>query len=58
MYKKLMTGVVVAGMVLAAASAMAAAGKTYQVTGPVKELTINKGGYPAPLVIFRINQPS
>jgi hypothetical protein len=38
MIKKMMGCVLVAGMICAAATAMAA-GKTYQVTGPVLELT-------------------
>ena len=39
MVRKFIVGVVVAGMVGAAASALAAPGKTYQVTGPVLEVT-------------------
>lgn len=42
MFKKTVMGVMVAGMVFAAASAMAAPGKTYQVTGTVVELTDTK----------------
>ncbi|MEI6788219.1 MAG: hypothetical protein WCL49_07040 [bacterium] len=39
MFKKMMIGMVAAGMMCAATSVMAAPGKTYQVTGPVLELT-------------------
>jgi len=39
MFKKLMTGVMAAGLLFAATSVMAGSGKTYQVTGPVLELT-------------------
>jgi hypothetical protein len=39
MFSKMMASVVVATMVCAATSVMAAPGKTYQVTGPVLELT-------------------
>lgn len=42
MFKKLMVGMVAAGMVCAAASVMAGPGKTYQVTGPILELTDTK----------------
>jgi hypothetical protein len=39
MIRKLCVGVLVAGLVCAASSALAGPGKTYQVTGPVLELT-------------------
>ncbi len=39
MFSKMMASVVVATMVCAATSVMAGPGKTYQVTGPVLELT-------------------
>ena len=42
MFKKLMMGVVATGMVLVATSVMAGSGKTYQVTGPVLQLTDTK----------------
>ena len=42
MFTKTMAGMLAAGMVFAAASAMAASGKTYQVTGSVLELTATK----------------
>jgi hypothetical protein len=42
MIKKLMMGVVATGMVLVATSVMAGSGKTYQVTGPVLQLTDTK----------------
>lgn len=42
MFKKLMMGVVATGMVLVATSGMAGSGKTYQVTGPVLQLTDTK----------------
>jgi hypothetical protein len=42
MFKNLMMGTMVMGMALAATSVMAGAGKTYQVTGPVMQLTDTK----------------
>ena len=39
MIRKLCVGVVVAGLMCSAVSVMAGSGKTYQVTGPVLEVT-------------------